>query len=235
MIIILGQGKWGARLKKEFAPKFKIKTWNHPEDPFEIKEADKIIVAIPGQYLRETLELFDEVDPDITVHSATKGLDSKGHLPTQAIRDIWGSKYISVLGGACISTEEKLDISYGYNELEWVGVLKNVYAIGYSIEKHTNGDNMAAVYFADAWEELKGITSINRHMADLAVTCLSNKSRNFKAGQLIASGEKPEFQDGQIAEGVHTAIQIRRHEYHWMLGYPVLKNVVELIYKAAIK
>jgi len=233
MIIILGQGKWGTRLKEEFSPKLKIKTWNHPEDSFEIKEADKIIVAVPGQYLRETLELFD-VDENIVVHTATKGLDTKGKLPSDAVKEIWKSRHVSVLGGACISTEKKLDIQYGKQDLEWVGILKNVYAVGYSIEKYTNGDNMAAVYFVNAWEELKRVTLNSRYLADFAVTCFSDKSRNYQAGKLIAQGKKVKFEDGQIAEGIHTAIMLKKYrhykaQYEGLKEHFVLMSVVDKI------
>jgi glycerol-3-phosphate dehydrogenase len=227
MKIIIGQGKWGKRLKKEFeSTREKIKTWTHGEPGFKIQEADEIIIAVPGPHLIDTIKKF-KVNKDIFVVIATKGLDTKGRLPSETVRKIWGSKRLITMGGACISTEEVLDMQYGAKDLELAGILKNVYSIGFSIEKSKNGDNAAARWFIKAWRELSTITDKDYHLSDFVVTCMSGKSRNNRAGTLIAQNKEVKFEDGQIAEGLHTAKMIQK--YNLFKDLRLLRDIVKRI------
>jgi glycerol-3-phosphate dehydrogenase len=181
-------------------------------------------VAVPGPYLIETLEKFQVVDKDTLIETATKGLDNKGRLPSKAIKDIWGSRWVMVTGGACISTEDFLDLQYGKEELEMAGILKNVYSIGFSIERARFGDNAAAVWFIKAWKELHIVVSKEEYFSDFVVTAMSDKSRNNRAGRMIAEGKKVMFEDNQIAEGVHTAEMIKK--YKLFKNLPLLMETV---------
>jgi glycerol-3-phosphate dehydrogenase len=209
VIHIIGQGKWGKRLTREYKNQV-FKTWTHGEHGYKINEGSEVIVAIPAPYLIEVLYKFD-VDPQILITSATKGLDIYGSLPSQTIRRLWNSIEVRVMGGACISTEPTLDIQYGGEELEIAGILKNVYAIGFSYSQVKYGDNVTAVWFVKVWKELRGLVGKEEYLSDLAVTSISSKSRNNKVGQLIARGEPIDL-GGQIAEGVHSAKMIEKFD-----------------------
>ena len=219
-IIILGQGRWGKRLRLDYSKRGKaVQTWSHQMEPFDIPKVELVIVAIPSPYIAKTINPFT-IDPDTPVCTAVKGLDEFGRLPSKAIRDTWKSKNVSVMGGACISSEDKLQllIESDVKALEWVGILKNIYAIGFNIERATNGDNMAAVWFTKAWEELSGFVVETRYMADFVTTCMSENSRNAKTGKMIAKGKKRiaiYFNlGGEVPEGIHTADMIKKYGYY---------------------
>lgn len=226
-IIILGQGKWGKRLKKEYEEKGKVvKTWSHTQLSFDIDEAESIIIAIPSPYLVDVLQQF-KVNPNIPVFSCTKGLDICGRLPSAAIKLFWDSKEIFILGGACISTEPYLQIIIESNlQLEIAGILKNVYAIGFNIVRAEKGDNAAAAWFIDAWEELKSIVGSSYYLSDLVVTCMSERSRNSRAGKMIAQGRNIDF-SGEVAEGLYTAKTIKC--FNLFKDNKLLWNIIERI------
>ena len=110
--------------------------------------------------------------------------------------------------------------------LELAGILKNVYAIGFNVIRFEKGDNAAAVWFIDAWEELKSIVKRSHYLSDLVVTCMSDKSRNSRAGKLIAQSKKLDF-GGEVAEGVHSARMINK--FGLFKDAKVLRSVVERI------
>jgi glycerol-3-phosphate dehydrogenase len=238
MIIVLGQGKWGKRLKNDYLKQDKVvRCWSHMMEPFSIEAAEFVVVAIPSPYVALTISQFT-INQNIPVYSAVKGLDEFGRLPSQTIKDEWKSKNVYVMGGACISSEKNLQllIESDVKSLEWAGILKNVYAIGFNIERFKNGDNMAAVWFTKAWEELKWFVGETRYLADFVTTCMSENSRNAKSGKMIAKGEKRldiySNLEGEVPEGIHTADMLNKygkksiHEYD---NLPLLKETVEKI------
>ena len=245
MIIILGQGKWGKRLRFDYLTQDKVvRCWSHTMEPFSIKNAEFVVVAIPSPYVALTISGFSingfSINPDIPVYSAVKGLDEFGRLPSQTIKHEWKSKNVFVMGGACISSEKNLQliIESDVKSLEWAGILKNVYAIGFNIERAKNGDNMAAVWFTKAWEELKWFVGETAYLADFVATCMSENSRNAKSGKMIAKGEK-RFDiycnlEGGIPEGIHTADMLNKYGEKSCIAYdnlPLLRETVEKIVK----
>lgn len=226
MIHIIGQGKWGRRLAQECRKKGQaVKTWTHGNSGYEISDAAEIIVAVPAPFLIDALCKF-EVDPHTLVTTATKGLDTRGCLPSETIKRIWFSNEVRVMGGACISTEPTLDIQYGGDLLEIAGILKNVYAIGFSYSRTKFGDNATAVWFVKVWKELRELVGEEAYLSDLAVTSISTKSRNNKAGVLIAQG-LPIDLGGQVAEGVHSAKMIEKFDLFGNL--PLLRETTHII------
>lgn len=234
MKIILGQGSWGKRLKHEFEKEDEVRTWTHTQDAFEIKDTDQVYIAIPAPYLIETLNRFTHSSRHATVWSATKGLTEHGLLPSDAIRQAWASHDIIIMGGACIASEPNLEIiEVPFNRqdqsgvfLELAGILKNVYAIGFNIVRSRDGDNMAAAWFVKAWAELKGQVKEERYLSDLVTTCMSDKSRNCRAGKLIAEHKVLDF-GHQVAEGVHSAKVIKK--YNLFPHMVLLRETVEQI------
>jgi len=223
---IIGLGKWGTRLAEVNRHEGKeVKTWTHGEPGCNIKGAEEVIVAVPAPYLIDALSKF-QVDPETLVTTATKGLDTSGRLPSKAIKLVWGSQNVRVMGGACISTEPTLDIQYGEELLEIAGILKNVYAIGFSYSRTKYGDNATAVWFVKVWKELRELVKDESYLSDLAVTSISSKSRNNKAGVFIAQG-KPIDLGGQVAEGVHSAKMIE--EFNLFGRLPLLRETTHII------
>lgn len=229
-VYIIGQGKWGKRLAQENVAAGKtVVRWDRKvAEQFypHVGAAGEIIVAVPGPYLVETLSKFS-ANPDILVTSATKGLDALGRMPSNAIRLLWGSKNIRTLGGACISSQSDLDIQYGGEDLEIAGILKNVYAIGFSYLKAKRSDNFAAVWFVKIWNELRSVVGKEEYLSDLVVTCMSPASRNNQAGLFLARGEPILFRDGDVAEGVHTAHMIEEHDLFGKM--PLLREITKTI------
>jgi glycerol-3-phosphate dehydrogenase len=118
-------------------------------------------------------------------------------------------------------------MQYGGEDLEVAGILKNVYAIGFSYLKAKKSDNYAAVWFVKVWDELRGVVKKEEFLSDLVVTCMSEASRNNKAGLLLSRGEPIEFQDCQVAEGVHTAEMIEK--FNLFHGLPLLREITKIV------
>lgn len=201
--VIIGQGTWGKRLASACAGP--VRTWTHGEAGFAIEQAERIYVAVPVPYLRETLDRF-AVDPEIPVISCAKGLDETGRLPSDVIRLVWRSKTVIHLGGPCVCAEEIVVPEYGGKDIELVSALKNVYAIGFNELRERQGINVAAAALAAYLDELGPARG---GISDLLATCFSPDSRNARAGIALARNEKPDLR-GEVAEGLHTARVIER-------------------------
>lgn len=226
-VFIIGQGSWGRRIKKSYGKN--AQTWKHGQPGRHITGVDRIYVAVPARYLRETLKLFT-IDRSIPVLSCTKGLDPSGQLPSQVIEKEWQLNSVLHLGGACIASEEWIFPIIGDKELELISVLKNVYAIGFNYVLEQEGINTAAVDFIAYLQEIS-IRGQEGGYADLLATCFSPKSRNARVGKALAQGKIPKLR-GQIAEGLDTAWIIETHNLY--RERPLLREITSRIANRAV-
>lgn len=218
-VVVIGQGAWGTRIADALA---EVKTWRHGEPGFDASAADTIYVAVPSPYLRETLGKFT-VDSTTPVISCAKGLDDSGLLPSEVIREVWGSKTITHLGGPCLVSELDVCPVNGGRELEVASILKNVYAIGFNYLREREGINSACMALTHYLDELP---EVRAGWADLFATCMAKTSRNAQAGRLLAKRRAPELK-AQSIEGIHTAAVIEYHDLYRDLWN--LRNLTELI------
>ncbi|NGX60764.1 MAG: Glycerol-3-phosphate dehydrogenase [NAD(P)+] [Chlamydiae bacterium] len=131
------------------------------------------------------------------------------------------------------------------NGVELGGALKNIIAIACGVSDGMGfGDNAKAALMTRGLHEIRKLAAVKgckpetlnglAGMGDLCVTCLSNLSRNYRFGRLIAEGKKPDQakkEIGMVVEGAYTcrsAMQIaEKHE----IEVPITEAVHKLIYE----
>ncbi len=125
--------------------------------------------------------------------------------------------------------------------LEWIGVLKNIYAIGMGAFSLW-GDNARAALAASIQRELYEVlqevapTPLEVYLSpgwagDFLVTAFSHHSRNQRFGGYLANGYTPatalQKLGGMVAEGYHTAQKVGRRLPN--LGrYPILAVIIQV-------
>ncbi|GIV23062.1 MAG: glycerol-3-phosphate dehydrogenase [NAD(P)+] [Bacteroidia bacterium] len=230
--------------------------------------AEAIVLALPSRYVPEVLE--EEPLPARLWVSCTKGLLPGGLLrPSQYLREK-GVQAVVILSGpshaeevilrkptwVAVGTPERslyergaqlfsqpyfhLLWSRAWVSLEWVGVLKNIYAIGMGVVSLW-GDNARAALAAVALREMQEVLQMlvpeeeppflsPGWTGDFLVTAFSPYSRNQRFGQLLAQGYTAlaALQKlGMVAEGYYAAQSLASWaEYR---RFPLLRAVVEAI------
>lgn len=215
-----------------------------------LQEAEVILGVLPAAYVAEVVK---GPLPPIPYISATKGLVSKeGLLVSQYLRKL-GHNRIAVLSGpshaeeviqkhptwvalACEENELfefvrslfsrpyfKLMHTVHVESLEWIGVLKNIYAIGMGAISIW-GDNaraaLAAVIHRELYEVLSVVAPVPLPVflspgwiGDFLVTAFSTHSRNQRFGGYLAQGYSPSLAlqrlGGMVAEGYSAAHILR--------------------------
>ena len=104
-IMIIGQGAWGraigdvaTRLQHE------VVFASHADKRWPASNVDYLIVALPAQHVRETLEHFRPLG--VPVLSLSKGLEIKtGHRISQVISEVWDESRVAALSGPTFAGE----------------------------------------------------------------------------------------------------------------------------------
>jgi len=104
-IIILGQGAWG-RAIRQVAERLghQVTFVSHTDKQWPTTKPDYILLALPVQHVRETLEHFPS--PGVPVLSLSKGLEiSTGQRVSQIITDVWKGTRVAALSGPTFASE----------------------------------------------------------------------------------------------------------------------------------
>ena len=129
--------------------------------------------------------------------------------------------------------------------LEYVSVLKNIYAIVAGICNGLKyGDNFQAVYVPNAFDEMirflqkvqpmkRDITSA-AYLSDLLVTSYSKFSRNRTFGTMIGEGysvSAAKLELGMVAEGYYAAKCIHEINEKYQVEMPILDALYAILYE----
>lgn len=129
--------------------------------------------------------------------------------------------------------------------LEYVSVLKNIYAIVAGICSGLKyGDNFQAVYVPNAFDEMfrfldvvhpikRNITSAS-YLSDLLVTAYSSFSRNRMFGKMIGEGYSvgvAKIELGMVAEGYYATKCIHEINETYQVDMPILNAIYSILYK----
>jgi len=131
-----------------------------------------------------------------------------------------------------------LGVSFG-------GAMKNIIAIACAISDGLGfGDNTKAALMTRGLHEMKKLCPIKggnpetlnglSGMGDLCVTCLSNFSRNYRFGRLIAEGfnmENAQNKIGMVVEGVHSCVSIYQLARKYNIPLPITEAVYTILYE----
>lgn len=125
------------------------------------------------------------------------------------------------------------------------GAIKNIIAIAAGLSDGLGfGNNTKASLITFGLQEMcalaqtKGAQSITMSglagLGDLCVTCLSNLSRNYKFGYLIAQGMSPQqaqLKIGMVVEGSYSCISALQLAQHCNLKLPLLHTVHNIVHQ----
>ena len=129
--------------------------------------------------------------------------------------------------------------------LEYVSVLKNIYAIVAGICNGLKyGDNFQAVYIPNAFDEMvrflnvvhpvkRNITSA-AYLSDLLVTSYSTFSRNRMFGKMIGEGNSvnvAKIELGMVAEGYYATKCIYEINEKYKVDMPILNALYAILYE----
>lgn len=229
----------------EFDPRFLEYVGVDLEEAYAGAEA--ILLALPSAYVREILESAPM--PACPIFSATKGIIQGVTCFPSAYLKRLGAQATATLSGpshaeevilrrptwVALATKHPPLIALGrtlfeesafrliptphQEALEWVGVLKNIYAIGMGVASSW-GDNaqaaLAAVILREMYQVLQQVAPVPWEVflspgwaGDFLVTGYSPHSRNQRFGRFLAQGYTPGLAlqklGGMVAEGYFAA------------------------------
>lgn len=205
---------------KLFLPGVKLKFEVAKDVDTATEEADLIFLALPSLYL-DIAKRLKPKDGAILV-TLTKGLKDE-LTPSEYISSLFENDVV-VISGPSVATEFsrgmpamvlvageraedvrivtetnnfKTIISYDRIGVEWCGILKNIYTVGFGIVAEL-GANLKGIFTAKVIDEMiKIVEDLGGRketvlgvagVGDFIATSLSQYSRNFKFGRLIAQG-----------------------------------------------
>jgi len=125
------------------------------------------------------------------------------------------------------------------------GAMKNIFAIACGISDGLeSGDNAKAALLTRGLHEMRKLSVAKNCLAetlnglsglgDLAVTCMSNHSRNYRFGRLLAEGFSPEGarqKIGMAVEGIYTCVSARELGRKYQIPIPITEATYAIIYE----
>lgn len=125
------------------------------------------------------------------------------------------------------------------------GAMKNIFAIACGIaDGLESGDNAKAALLTRGLHEMRKLSVTKNCLAetlnglsglgDLAVTCMSRHSRNYRFGRLLAEGFSPEGarqKIGMAVEGIYTCVSARELGKKHHIAVPITEATYAVIYE----
>lgn len=104
-ITILGRGAWGRAIGQVAARLgHQITFVSHADPHWPDSQPDYLLLVLPVQHVRETLEHFPA--PGVPVLSLSKGLEiSTGHRVSEIIQEVWNESRVAALSGPTFASE----------------------------------------------------------------------------------------------------------------------------------
>ena len=222
--------------------------------------------------LRFVLENKEYFSPQSLVVNLAKGLSDDGRTLVEAINEVLpsnqvismkgptfadelirgfpsaftiGSKYIEnfeTINKIVKNTNIHLDFSEDILGVEWLSVLKNIYAIALGIiDAHFNSANARFIAFTKALREIKVILkllggkeeTIYKYcgIGDFGLTSLNDLSRNRTLGLMIGKGFLTNYQNQSsvVLEGVRAIKVIYGRVVSQNSNFPIISSLYKLL------
>jgi glycerol-3-phosphate dehydrogenase (NAD(P)+) len=213
-----------------------------------IISAIKGLVPDENMLINEYFSTYYGVDPNNIVviagacHAEEIAMEHLSYL-TLVCRDIRNANKLSesVFKTPYLKSSGSRDMT----GLEYVSVLKNIYAIVSGICSGLKyGDNFQAVYIPNAFDEMfhfldvvhpmkRKLTSA-AYFSDLLVTCYSTFSRNRMFGKMIGEGNSvsvAKYELGMVVEGYYAAKCIHEINENFKVEMPILNALYSILYE----
>jgi glycerol-3-phosphate dehydrogenase (NAD(P)+) len=149
------------------------------------------------------------------------------------VQDLFSTSYFRVY-----TNRDLLGVAFG-------GAMKNIIAIACGISDGLGfGDNTKAALMTRGLHEIKKLAKYKGAKADtlsglaglgdLCVTCLSNHSRNYRFGHLIAKGktaDEARKEIGMAVEGAYTVVSAKQLSDRNEVPMPITESVYKVLFE----
>ena len=207
----------------------------------------RIIICSKG-FEESTLYTLDEVVSEELPNSKIGGLSGPSHaeevsvgIPTALVIASKDGELLNEIRDTFMNENLRIYTSYDIKGAELGGGLKNIIAFCAGVITGLNlGDNTFAALLTRGLSEMAklskkmggGITTIYglTGLGDLIVTCMSNHSRNRRAGILIGQGKTIEEAKQEIGMTIESIDNIKT-AYNLANKYDVEMSIVKAVYK----
>jgi len=145
------------------------------------------------------------------------------------------------IGNLFKDTNIRIYYSEGLRTLEFLGIIKNIYAIGAGIiDAESLGQNARSAYITRCVVEIKSIIkhlNLNENMiyslggiGDLILTCSSKKSRNYNFGFSFAKKNKNKIINRSTTiEGLNSCLTIKKNKKIIIGKLPIINSIINII------
>lgn len=166
-------------------------------------------------------------------------------LPTSVVCSAYDTEIMKLIHTLFITPTFRIYPNEDIAGVAFGGAMKNIIAIACGISDGLgNGDNAKAALMTRGLHEIRKLgvakncapETLNglSGMGDLSVTCMSQSSRNYRFGKLIAEGFSPEGarqKIGMAVEGVYTCVAARELGMKHKIPIPITDASYEIIYR----
>ncbi len=144
------------------------------------------------------------------------------------------------IGNIFKDTNIRIYYSEDYKTLEFLGILKNIYAIGAGIiDAESLGQNARAAYITRCIVEIKSMLkslNLNTNMiyslggiGDLILSCSSNKSRNYNFGFCFEKKSKYKTLKRKTIEGINSCLNLKNNKKINISKFPIINSIIKII------
>lgn len=166
-------------------------------------------------------------------------------LPTSVVCSGYDPAVMAAIHEAFSTRTFRIYPNPDINGVELGGALKNIIAIACGASDGLGfGDNAKAALMTRGLHEIRKLAALKgckpdtlnglAGMGDLCVTCLSNLSRNYRFGRLIAEGltpEKAKKKIGMVVEGTYTCLSALQLAKKAQIELPITEAVYKVVYE----
>jgi glycerol-3-phosphate dehydrogenase (NAD(P)+) len=166
-------------------------------------------------------------------------------LPTTVVSSAYDPQVMMQIQETFTSDRFRVYPNADIDGVEFCGALKNVVAIACGISDGLGfGDNTKAALMTRGLHEIRKlgvemgceVETINglAGMGDLCVTCMSNFSRNYRFGRLLAEGhsaEEAKKRIGMVVEGEYSVVSAVQLGKKHGISLPIAQTVYGILYE----
>ena len=145
------------------------------------------------------------------------------------------------IGNIFKDTNIRIYYSESLKTLEFLGLIKNIYAIGSGIiDAESLGQNARAAYITRCVAEIKSMLkylNLNENMiyslggiGDLILTCSSNKSRNYNFGfSFVKESKNKIISRLKTIEGLNSCLTLKKNKKIITGQLPIINSIIKII------
>ena len=167
------------------------------------------------------------------------------NMPTSVVCSAYDPAVMKLIHELFVTPTFRIYPNEDIDGVAFGGAMKNIIAIACGISDGLGGgDNAKAALMTRGLHEMRKLGVAKKcapetlnglsGMGDLSVTCMSQSSRNYRFGRLIAEGFSPEGarqKIGMAVEGVYTCVAARALAVKHRVALPITEATYSIIYE----